>query len=278
LTEIKQFRMRAATLRHRMSAPGIVQLVGAGPGSADLLTLRALRALEAADVVLYDQLVSPEVLALARRGAQRLDVGKRCGKHALDQGTINALLVRLAREGKRVVRLKGGDPSIFGRAGEEIAALAAQGIAFEVIPGVTAASAAAACAAIPLTHRDSAQACVFVTGHLKNGSLDLDWEALARPRQTVVVYMAANGLAQICRQLAAHGLAAETPAALVESATLPGERVLQGTLATLPALAAAEGVRAPAILVVGEVVRLRAAARPAAPRERESLAALTIAD
>jgi uroporphyrin-III C-methyltransferase/precorrin-2 dehydrogenase/sirohydrochlorin ferrochelatase len=277
LTEIKQIRMRAANLHRRMSA-GIVQLVGAGPGSADLLTLRALRALEAADVVLYDQLVSPEVVALARRGAQRLDVGKRCGKHALEQATINTLLVRLAREGKRVVRLKGGDPSIFGRSGEEIAALTAQGIAFEVIPGVTAASAAAACAGIPLTHRDGAHACVLVTGHLKNGSLDLDWQALARPRQTVVVYMAANGLAQICRELVAHGLDAATPAALVESATLPGERVLEGTLASLPALAAAEGARAPAILVVGDVVRLRA--RRGEPREsaRGAFAALTIGD
>jgi uroporphyrin-III C-methyltransferase/precorrin-2 dehydrogenase/sirohydrochlorin ferrochelatase len=213
--------------------------------------------MQRADAVLYDHLVAPALVAMARPAAERIYVGKQQDKHALGQDEINALMVRLAREGKRVVRLKGGDPFIFGRGGEEIEALAAQGVAFEVVPGVTAAAGAAAYAGIPLTHRDYAQTCVLATGHLKDGSAQLDWKALARPRQTVVIYMGVGGLAQICGGLIEHGLAGDLPAALVEKATWPGQRVVEGTLATLPAAAAAAGVKAPALLIAGDVVRLR---------------------
>ena len=238
-------------------AKGLVSLVGAGPGDPELLTLRALRVMQAASVVLYDHLVAPALVELARRDAERLYVGKEQDKHALPQAEINALMVRLAKEGKRVVRLKGGDPLIFGRGGEEIEALLEHGIAFEIVPGVTAASGAASYAGIPLTHRDYAQACVFATGHLKNGTADLDWQALARPKQTVVIYMGVGGLAQICRGLAEHGLAASTPAAVVERATLAEQRVVEGTLASVAELASAERIGPPALLIVGEVVRLR---------------------
>jgi uroporphyrin-III C-methyltransferase/precorrin-2 dehydrogenase/sirohydrochlorin ferrochelatase len=236
---------------------GFVSLIGGGPGNPDLITLRALRAMQSASVVLYDHLVAPAIVDLARRDAGRIYVGKEQDNHALDQREINALMVRLARQGKHVVRLKGGDPFIFGRGGEEIEALAAHGIAFEVVPGITAASGAASYAGIPLTHRDYAQTCVFVTGHLKHGAAQLDWKALAQPRQTLVIYMGVHGLADICRGLAEHGLPADTPAALVEKATLPEQRVIEGTLASLPRRSKEEGVKPPALLIVGEVVRLR---------------------
>ncbi len=237
--------------------PGWVYLVGGGPGNPDLLTLRALRVLQEADVVLFDHLVAPEIVDLARHGAERVYVGKEQDNHALDQAQINALMVRLAREGKRVVRLKGGDPFIFGRGGEEIEALAAHGIAFEVVPGVTAACGVAAYAGIPLTHRDFANTCVFVTGHLKDGTLELNWDALVRPRQTLVIYMGVHGLASLCGKLVTHGLSAMTPAAIVEKGTLADQRVICGTLDSLPALAAEARVHPPALVIVGEVVRLR---------------------
>ena len=238
-------------------ARGVVYLVGAGPGDPELLTLRAARLMREAEVVVYDYLVSDEVLGFVNLRAERIYAGKQQGCHALSQNEINQLLLALARRGRRVLRLKGGDPFIFGRGGEEAEFLAQHGVRFEVVPGVTSASGAAAYAGIPLTHRDHARAVVFVTGHLKNGSSDLDWPMLARPRQTVVIYMGVTRLAEICSELVAHGLDPATPAAVIERATAPQQRVVAGTVGTLPTTAAAARVKPPALIVVGEVVSLR---------------------
>jgi uroporphyrin-III C-methyltransferase / precorrin-2 dehydrogenase / sirohydrochlorin ferrochelatase len=238
---------------------GIVHLVGAGPGDPELLTLKAARLLQQAEVCVYDHLVSNDVLGLVRRNAELIYAGKEKSNHALAQEDINALLVALARKGKRVLRLKGGDPFIFGRGGEEMQFLAEHGVPFEVVPGVTSASGASTYAGIPLTHRDYAQACVFVTGHLKNGTCKLDWEMLARRNQTVVVYMGMGQIEEICRELKAHGLPGDWPAAAVERATTPKQRVVTGTLTTLPGRAAHAALKPPALIVVGEVVKLRGA-------------------
>lgn len=233
-----------------------VYLVGAGPGDPDLLTLKAARVLSMADVVVYDHLVGAGVLDLIRVRARRIYVGKEAGRHTMPQEQISRLLVSLGRQGGIVVRLKGGDPYIFGRGGEEIAALADEGIGFEVVPGITAASGMAAYAGMPLTHRDHAQSCLFVTGHLKDGSLDLDWAALARPRQTVVIYMGIGSLEEICRQLIAHGLPESTPAAVVRNATLVDQRVARARISSLAAVCHAAGIKPPALIVIGSVVEL----------------------
>ena len=238
---------------------GRVYLVGAGPGDPELLTLKAVRLLEQADVIVYDNLVSSGVLDFASPDAQRIFAGKRRNEHTLRQEQINGLLVQLAREGKRVVRLKGGDPFVFGRGGEEMQELAAHGVDFEVIPGVTAACGVASYAGIPLTHRHHAQGCLFVTGHLKDGSANLDWEALVRPNQTVVIYMGLNALPDICRQLMAHGAPATRPIAAVQHGTLSTQQVLTGTLSDLPAKVAGSGFTSPSLLIVGDVVKLHGA-------------------
>ena len=235
---------------------GEVYLVGAGPGDPDLMTFKAARLLQSADVVLYDRLVSTSILEMARRDADRIYVGKRRDDHSVPQGEINQLLVDLAKAGKRVVRLKGGDPFVFGRGGEEIELLAQHRIPFQVVPGITAGNAAACYAGIPLTHRDHAQSVRFVTGHLKDGSSNLDWSSFQSESETLVFYMGLVGLPVICEQLQVHGRSSETPVALVEKATRSEQRVITGTLATMADIVAREQPRAPTLIIVGNVVRL----------------------
>jgi uroporphyrin-III C-methyltransferase/precorrin-2 dehydrogenase/sirohydrochlorin ferrochelatase len=235
---------------------GRVVLVGAGPGDPELLTLKAVKALQVADVVVYDHLVSTAVLDFAPVAAQKIYAGKRRNEHSMRQERINQLLVDLARQGLQVVRLKGGDPFIFGRGGEEMQALAAAGIAFEVVPGITAANAASCYAGIPLTHRDFAQSVVFVTGHLQDGTANLDWPGLVKPHQTVVIYMGLGGAASICEQLLAHGAPHDRPVAVVQMASTARQRVLVSTLASLPGDLRTDPFESPSLLVIGDVAQL----------------------
>jgi uroporphyrin-III C-methyltransferase/precorrin-2 dehydrogenase/sirohydrochlorin ferrochelatase/uroporphyrin-III C-methyltransferase len=244
-------------LAHRAGPlAGRVYLVGAGPGDPELLTLRGARLVEGADTVVYDNLVSPAIVALAPDDAERIYVGKKAADHSLPQEEINRLLIGLARAGRKVVRLKGGDPFIFGRGGEELEALVEAGIGVEAVPGVTAAAGIAAYAGIPLTHRDHAQAVVFATGFRKHGVLELDWPMLVRPGKTLVIYMGVSRLEDICRELVAHGMPPSTPAAAIERGTTVRQRIAIASVTEIAARAAAENIRPPALIIVGGVVSL----------------------
>ena len=235
---------------------GQVYLVGAGPGDPDLLTFRALRLMQKADVVVYDRLVSPQILELVRRDAEKIYVGKAKSNHSLPQDDINQLMVDEAKKGNRVVRLKGGDPFIFGRGGEEIQTLIQHGIEFQVVPGITAANGASSYAGIPLTHRDHAQSVVFATGHLKDGTIDLNWQSLAHKNQTIVFYMGLTGLPIICEKLIENGLTPDTPIALIQSATTENQVVVTGTLSDITQNPATSALKPPTLIIVGTVVSL----------------------
>ncbi|MCU7856749.1 MAG: siroheme synthase CysG, partial [Candidatus Thiodiazotropha sp. (ex Lucinoma borealis)] len=236
---------------------GEVYLVGAGPGDPDLLTFRALRLMQQADVVVYDRLVAKAILDMTRHNAEHIYVGKERDKHAMRQEEINQLLAKLAKQGKRVLRLKGGDPFIFGRGGEEIDTLAEEGVPFQVIPGITAAAGCASYSGIPLTHRDYAQAVTFVTGHLKDGTMNLNWEMLAQPNQTTVFYMGLVGLPVICRELQNHGVADDMPIALIQQGTTHKQRVFTGTLRNILDIVEKERPKPPTLIIVGRVVELQ---------------------
>ncbi len=239
------------------ASKGEVYLVGGGPGDPDLLTFRALRLMQQCDVCVYDKLVSPEVMELVRRDAELIYVGKERDQHTMPQEEINELLAKLALQGKRVLRLKGGDPFIFGRGGEEIETLMELGVPFQVVPGITAANGVSSYAGIPLTHRDYSQACLFITGHHKDGSINMDWVAMSRPNQTVVIYMGLVGLKEICEKLIAHGVSASMPVAVVQQGTTQKQKVVAATLADLAEKVLEADMKPPCLTIIGEVVKLR---------------------
>lgn len=257
VTSVRSTSERPAKPSESDARHGSVALVGAGPGDPELLTLRALRLIQSASVVVHDRLVSKPIMSLCRQDARLIYAGKAKSDHALPQESINQLLVDLAQQGENVVRLKGGDPFIFGRGGEEIESLAEQQLPFEVVPGITAASGCSAFSGIPLTHRDHAQSCVFITGHLRSGEINLAWHNLLDTTQTIVVYMGLTGLATICQALTGAGRDPNTKAALIERGTTPNQQVHSGTLTTLPGIVADSDVRAPTLLIIGGVVGLR---------------------
>ena len=235
---------------------GEVYLVGAGPGDPDLLTFRALRLMQQADIALYDRLVHPSIIDLIRRDAQKIYVGKQRDNHTVRQEEINDLLVKYAKEGKRVLRLKGGDPFIFGRGGEEIDTLVENNVSFQVVPGITSASGCSAYSGIPLTHRDHSQACIFVTGHLRDGTVNLNWKMLAHEKQTLVFYMGMHGSKVICEELIKHGLKEKTPAALIVKGTTADQEVIIGDLLSMPKIIKENKIIPPTLLIIGDVVKL----------------------
>ena len=235
---------------------GEVYLVGAGPGDPELLSFKALRLMQKADIVIYDRLVSQPIMNLIRQDAEKIYVGKQRADHAMPQENINQLLARLALDGKKVLRLKGGDPFIFGRGGEEIESLINDDIPFQIVPGITAASGCASYAGIPLTHRDHSQACIFVTGHLKDGTVNLNWEMLAHEKQTLVFYMGMHGSKIICEELINHGLKNTTPAALIVKGTTIDQEVIIGNLKNMPEIIKENKIIPPTLLIIGDVVKL----------------------
>jgi len=279
LREAEGLLEQALASENLQTGMGEVYLVGGGPGDPDLLTFRALRLMQQADVVVYDRLVAKAILAMTSKDAERIYVGKARDSHAMRQEEISQLLADLAKQGKRVLRLKGGDPFIFGRGGEEIDTLAGQGVPFQVVPGITAAAGCASYAGIPLTHRDYAQSVTFVTGHLKDNTVDLNWAQLVQPKQTVVFYMGLHGLPVISHLLQAHGMPSETPAALIQQGTTHRQRVISGTIASLPEQVERERPKPPTLIIVGEVVRLQGRlAWYQAPETSDQTAALPPSD
>ena len=256
IKQAEQLLRQSVLQEHNQPKLGEVYLIGAGPGDPDLLTFKALRLMQQADVIVYDRLVAPEIVDLARRDAEKIYVGKERDNHSLPQDSINELLAQQALAGKRVARLKGGDPFIFGRGGEEIETLLQYGISFQVVPGVTAASGCASYSGIPLTHRDHAQSCTFVTGHLKDGTINLNWPQLAAPRQTVVIYMGLQGLPVICEQLIAHGCSPDHPVAIIQKGTTAHQKIVTGSLTTIQEHVVNAQLQSPTLIIVGSVVEL----------------------